>query len=103
LIGCSYGRYRHWDQLRQIECLSKKQLDGNLYYPRTSVRASIRMCRSPLTFFPPLFRPRRHTSDILSLPSLFDLDMYLAVLPHGFADRYQIFIFFILTLRKRFN
>ncbi|ELR19740.1 uncharacterized protein ACA1_200570 [Acanthamoeba castellanii str. Neff] len=43
---------RHWDQLRQIECLSKKQLD-----------------------------------DILSLPSLFDLDMYLAVLPHGFADR----------------
>jgi predicted alpha/beta-fold hydrolase len=45
---------RHWDQLRQIECLSKKQLD-----------------------------------DILSLPSLFDLDMYLAVLPHGFADRHD--------------
>jgi predicted alpha/beta-fold hydrolase len=43
---------RHWDQLRQMECLSKKQLD-----------------------------------DILSLPSLLDLDLYLAVLPHGFADR----------------
>jgi hypothetical protein len=43
---------RHWEQLRQMECLSKKQLH-----------------------------------DILSLPSLLDLDLYLAVLPHGFASR----------------
>merc|ERR1711879_1104003 len=32
---------------------------------------------------------KKQLDDILSLPSLFDLDMYHAVLPHGFADRHD--------------
>lgn len=65
---------------------------------RISVRASIDSPVSVTANVPlPLFSSGPGaTSDILSLPSLFDLDMYLAVLPHGFTDRYHIFIFFIL-------
>ena len=52
---------------------------------------------------PPFSSGPAATSDILSLPSLFDLDMYLAVLPHGFTDRYPIFIFFILHAQEAFQ